>query len=56
MDFLLVVLLLVDLSEVGFLRAVLLWSSGFQRFVAGSERCLSLLGSLVRKGFVLVGS
>ena len=56
MDFLPVVLLLVDLSEVGLLRAVLLWSSGFQRFVVGSGRCLSLLGSLVRKGFVLVGS
>ena len=56
MGFLPVALLLVGLSEVGLLQAVLLWSFNFQRFVVGSGRCLSLLGSLVRKGFVLVGS
>ena len=54
MDFLPVVLLLVGLSEVGLLLAVLLWGFDFRRFIVGSERCLSLLDSLVRKSFVLV--
>ena len=56
MGFLPVVLLLVGLFEVGLLLAVLLWGFDFRRFVVVSGRCLSLSGSLVRKGFVLVRS